>query len=213
MTVVEMLEASIAELELQGHDPAKLRGDSYVAAFAGILSRGGRTWSLVADAVAATPPDFALAGQLLRTGYTFENARNPQVASFEQDMRIAADSSALGHLSAGDAFLLTVGPMRRELYRAEQGPIAAVQGVVSAAAELATLPGDAEALRKRADRARTSWGKGRLRRRAERLTARAADLAATSDERAARARHEVAQFAADVSKTITLFHTTFGVGR
>jgi hypothetical protein len=210
MAVAELLKAAIAELGFQGHDPADLRGDNYVAAFAGILQRGARTWGMVAEAVAATPPDFKLAGELLRTKYTFENARSPEIASFEQDMRIAADSSALGHRSAGDAFLLTVGPLRQELYRAERAPIAAIEDVSSAVADLARLPGEAEALRSRADRARTSWGKRRLQQRAERLDARAADIAATNDERTRRAQQQVAEMVTDVSMTVELFDTTFG---
>ncbi len=87
------LASAIAELKQLGHDPERPRGDNYVQALAGILERGTRTWRQVGDAVAATPPDFGAADQLLRTKLTFENDRNPAVASFEQDIRIAKDAT------------------------------------------------------------------------------------------------------------------------
>jgi hypothetical protein len=212
MSVAVLLRAAIAVLQLQGHDPARLRDDGSVKTFARILGCGAQTWALVDEAVTATPPDFELASQLLETRLTFEDTgRNEYIRSFEQDVRIAADSRALGHSLAIDAFLLVVGPLRPALFRVEEDPRVAIDGVLSDTSELATLPRHIEVLRNRASRGRTSWGKRRLQRRAEHLDVRVADIATTSTERVERAQQRVTQFVFDVAMTVALFEATFSV--
>ncbi|MER7726440.1 hypothetical protein [Streptomyces sp. NPDC096323] len=213
MSVAELLEAAIADIRRQGYDPAVLADESGVRTFAEILRIGSRNWDLVADAVAATPPDIELAGRILRTKLTFENNRNPHITSFEQDVRIARDSRAQGHQLGSDAFLLAVGPVRSTLYRAQTAAVNAVNSADSAASELAALPGRAVELRSRAGRARTGWGRGRLEQRAAALDSRAAALTSASEERAGQAQREVTRFVADVAATVALFDDAFGIDR
>ncbi len=211
MSVAELLEAAIADIRRQGYDPAVLANESCVRTFAELLRLGSRNWDLVADAVAATPPDVELAGRILRTYLTFEDDRNPHITSFEQDVRIARDSRAMGHRLGSDAFLLAVGPVRPALYRAQMAAVTAVDSVLSDASELAGLPGRADELRSRAGRAR--WRRGRLERRAEELDSRAAALTAGCEERTGQAQQQVAWFVADVAATVALFNDTFGIDR
>ncbi|WP_457030005.1 hypothetical protein [Kitasatospora sp. P5_F3] len=211
MSVAELLEAAIADIRRQGYDPAVLANESCVRTFAELLRLGSRNWDLVGDAVAATPPDVELAGQILRTYLTFEDDRNPHITSFEQDVRIARDSRALGHRLGSDAFLLAVGPVRPALYRAQMAAVTAVDSVLSDASELAGLPGRADELRSRAGRAR--WRRGRLERRAEELDSRAAALTAGCEERTGQAQQQVARFVADVTATVALFNDTFRIDR
>ncbi|MFD9423041.1 MULTISPECIES: hypothetical protein [unclassified Streptomyces] len=212
MSVAELLEAAIADIRRQGYDPAALADESCVRAFADLLQPGSHTWDLVAEAVAATPPDVELADRILRTGLTFENNRNPHIASFEQDVRIARDSWAQGHRIGSDAFLLAVGPVRLALFRAQTAAVEAVETALSDASELAGLPRRADELRGRAGRARTRWGSGRLERRTAELDSRAAALTASREERTERTQQQVARFVADVAATVALFHDTFGIG-
>ncbi|MFJ6619194.1 hypothetical protein ACIQOW_16640 [Kitasatospora sp. NPDC091335] len=211
MSVADMMEAAIAGIRREGYDPAALAGESCVRTFADLLRIGSQNWQLVADAVAATPPDVELAGWILRAKLTFEDDRNPHVASFEQDVRIAGDSRAQGHRLGSDAFLLAVGPVRPALYRAQLAAVGAVDAALSESSELAGLPRRADELRGRADRARTSWGRRRLERRTAELDGRAATLAAGQEERVGQAREEVARFVADVAATVALFDGTFGI--
>ncbi|WP_329203217.1 hypothetical protein [Streptomyces sp. NBC_01435] len=211
MSVAELLEAAIADIRRQGHDPAVLADESCVRTFADLLQIGSRNWDLVADAVAGTPPDVELAGRILRTKLTFEDNRNPHINSFEQDVRIARDSRAQGHQLGSDAFLLAVGPVRPALYRAQMSAVNAVDSALSDASGLAGLPGRANELRGRASRARTRWGRARLEQRTAELDSRAAALTAGPEERAGQAQQQVARVVADVAATVVLFNDTFGI--
>jgi len=205
VSAADMLESALAGLGWTGRDPEQVRMADPVRRFGTILRHGCDTWAEVAKAV-GSGSDFKRAAELLETRPTFEaHAGNPSTFEFEKDIRLAVDSRAFTGGTAEDAFILAVAPVRRALFEAETVAGAAIIGVTSAAHELASLPGEAEALRARADSAWTRWGRRRLHRRAERLDARAMDLAGSRKQRARNARATVSAMAADAQRSLRIF--------